>query len=470
MQEPEAPMVVPVGRLANYINRKLKADPKLKFLGVTGEVSNLRRPEMGHCYFDLKDRDALIACVAWASAAIQFPPFANGDLVTAFGGITTFEKRSTYQLDVVRVDAAGGVGHLQAAYEKLRLLLDAEGLFARPKRPLPPYPFTVALVSSAASDGARDFFAVRDRRAPHIAVKLVDTPVQGPNAPAEIVAALRRAAMLQPDVIVLARGGGSYEDLFTFSHESVVRALAAMPVPTVSAIGHNSDTPLCDLVADLRAATPTAAGELVLPERATLVARVDRTRSVLLRRVQNELRHERQALERFAVHSPLASAERFFGPRVQTLDAIGRDLRAHVERRVRERGERLVRAERSLARFEPTRKLAAERERVAALARRLDEALRAKTALGERIRTARMTLDALAARTLAAARQRYGITLAHLDGKNPEAILQRGYAIVSVDGRIVRDAAVVPPGAILRAQVARGTLTAIVETTDGDGG
>ncbi len=463
MQEPEAPFVVSVSRLANYVQKKLKADRRLQFLGIQGEVSNLRRQDNGTCYFDLKDRDALINCLAWSSAAMQFPPFENGAEIIAFGGITTFPKRSVYQLEVVRVEAAGGVGRLQAAYEELKKRLAREGLFDRPKRALPRYPFTVALVSSSTSDGARDFYAVRDRRAPHVAIRLVETPVQGPNAAVEIVAALRRAVAFQPDAIVLARGGGSYEDLFVFSDERVIRALAAMPIPTVSAIGHNSDTPLCDLVADLRAATPTAAGELVLPERDELVVRVKRARTALTLRVQNELRHEAQRLDRIAASSPLANIERFLGPRRQLLDVARRDVRTLAERSLRARGERLAPLARRLDRFEPSRNLAAERTRVARYAGRLDEAMRVRMAIGEKIPRARMQLDAFAFRRLAEARQRFAIVQARMDGNDPEAILQRGYAIVTVDGRIARDAETLPPGTVVAAKLARGTILARVE-------
>src|SRR5581483_8531477 len=247
--------VVGVSRLANYIAKSFERDKNLARLGVRGEISNLRTQPNGNVYFTLKDRDALLDCVAFSEAAAGFPALANGDQVVAYGNVQTYPKASRYQLRAYEVVAEGGIGVLHQRYEALKARLAAEGLFApERKRALPRYPFRVALVTSAAADGARDFVMQARARAPHVELAFFATPVQGERAAPEIVRAIQRANASGADILVVARGGGSYEDLFAFSDERVVRALAASRIPTVSAIGHEADAPLTDFVADVPAA------------------------------------------------------------------------------------------------------------------------------------------------------------------------------------------------------------------------
>ncbi len=209
--EPAPPYpVVPVWRLARYLAKKLDADPKLRRIGVRGEISGLTENANGNVYFDLKDRDALVKCIVWSDAAANLPPLANGQEIVAVGGVGTFAKRSNYQLVVTSVED-GGLGRLHAMYEALKRRLQAEGLFASErKRPVPRFPFRVALVSSRNANGAGDFLMQAKARAPHVAIEFFETPVQGDAAAPEIVRALARASAAAVDLIVLARGGGSY--------------------------------------------------------------------------------------------------------------------------------------------------------------------------------------------------------------------------------------------------------------------
>jgi hypothetical protein len=226
--------VVGVSRLANYIDTLLSRDKNLaQPFGVRGEISNYKLQNNGNVYFDLKDDRALLNCYAFAEPAAAFPPLADGALVIAYGSIGIFPKRSIYQLKVFEIVAEGGSGVLHQRYEALKKRLEAEGLFAEGRRrPLPRYPFRIALVTSPTADGARDFVTQAKARAPQVDVRRVETPVQGENAAGEIARAIgRAAAMRDVDIIVLARGGGSFEDLFAFSDERVVRALAASPMP-----------------------------------------------------------------------------------------------------------------------------------------------------------------------------------------------------------------------------------------------
>ncbi|HEY0392969.1 MAG TPA: exodeoxyribonuclease VII large subunit [Candidatus Elarobacter sp.] len=465
--------VVAVSRLANFIAGMFQRERAFARLGVRGEISNLRVQANGNAYFDLKDRDALLNCVAFSEAAATFPQLANGDEVVAYGGVQTYAKASRYQLRVFEVVAEGGAGALHRRYEALKARLAAEGLFApERKRPLPRFPFRVALVTSEAADGARDFRTQAHARAPHVEVIVVPTPVQGERAAPEIARAIARASAMDVDLIVVARGGGSFEDLFAFSEERVVRALAASRVPTVSAIGHEADAPLTDFAADHRAATPSAAAQTVLPRRDDLLALVAERSRTLLR-----------------------DADRALATRRQHVDGAARQLTGVARERVRRCGDRLVRLERRLSAAAPATRLAQRRGRfeqlrerlgrdVPALLRRRAERLATGAARLERAdpmqRVAReMTacglraerLDAAMVRFVERRRARFDTFAASLSGHNPEAILQRGYAIVEAeDGRPLTDAGLVPPGSLIRARLARGSLTARVEREGTHGG
>jgi exodeoxyribonuclease VII large subunit len=465
--------IVAVSRLANYIAGLFQRDRAFARLGVRGEISNLRLQANGNAYFDLKDRDALLNCVAFSEAAAMFPELANGDEVVAYGSVQTYAKASRYQLRVFEVVPEGGAGALHRRYEALKARLAAEGLFApERKRALPRYPFRVALVTSEAADGARDFRTQAQARAPHVEIVTVPTPVQGEKAAPEIVRAIARASALDVDLIVVARGGGSFEDLFAFSDERVVRALAASRVPTVSAIGHEADVPLTDFVADHRAATPSEAAQTVLPRRDELLALVAERNRTLLRDV-----------------------DRALAARRQHVDMTVRRLAGAARERVRRCGDRLVTLERRLAGAAPAARLAQRRGRFEQLRERLEhgvstvvrrrvERIAQYAARLERadptVRVARAAtvctgradrLDAAMQRFLERRNARFDKIAASLSGHDPDAILQRGYAIVMAeDGRPLTDAGLVPPGSVIRARLARGSLTARVEREGTHGG
>lgn len=463
--------IVPVWRLASYIKRKLDADPKLRRLGVRGEVSGLTEHANGNVYFDLKDREALVKCIAWSDVAASLPPLANGQEVVAVGSVGTFVKRSNYQLVVVAVEH-GGLGRLHAMYEALRRRLQDEGLFDDGrKRALPQFPFRVALVSSRNANGAGDFLMQAAARAPHVTIELFETSVQGENAAPEIVRALARASTAAVDLVVLARGGGSYEDLFVFNDERVVRALARCAHPTVSAIGHEADVPLTDFVADHRASTPSAAAQTVLPRRDDLLRGLAERTRALDRCIGRSVERSRRELQKIEVRSPLQSPQRLFDGRRQAVDVAASDLRGAFERRLRARAARLVALGARLEKCNPSVQLSRRRERLTLAAYRLAAGMQAGLAR-ERRRLADGAACIEPAHRMALVRRRAKLELvkAKLDGRDPTRILQRGYAIVSLDGFPVRDAASVPLGASISAQLARGRLTARVEATREDGG
>ncbi|MBI4539071.1 MAG: exodeoxyribonuclease VII large subunit [Gemmatimonadetes bacterium] len=254
-------------------------------LWVTGEVANWRRARSGHCYFTLKDRTSQLGCVMWRSDAERLPTDPDeGMTLRVFGTLTIYERKGEYQLVVRRLEGEGAEGLWRLAFEKLRAKLAAEGLLApERRRPLPRFPSTVGVVTSPAGAAMRDIITVIGRRAPWTRVVLCAARVQGEGAAAEIARAIRALATSGlVEVIIVGRGGGSVEDLWAFNEEPVARAIAECPVPVVSAVGHEVDVTIADLVADVRAPTPSAAAETVVPDRRAVADGLERLRAHLV--------------------------------------------------------------------------------------------------------------------------------------------------------------------------------------------
>ena len=461
-----APRVVGVARIADYLKRRIEADSNLRDVAVKGEVSNLSVSAKGYFNFDLKEGDAILRCFAWGDDAARFPKFGNGTAIVARGSVTTYRAKSSYQLQVRSIEGAG-LGDVHVLFEERKRKLTAEGLFdASRKRTPPAFPFRVALVSSRGANGALDFTTILRERAPHVEVVWCETTVQGPNAPNEIVAALGRASRADVDAIVLTRGGGSFEDLFAFSDEGVVRAVARARHPVISAIGHTADQQLCDFAADVHLETPSAAAKAIGSDarelRTRIAERLERARrSVSLRVERLEGR-----LSACLVRSRLSQPRLFLAPLAQRLDDVDAALASAATAAARARGERIDALRRRLEARDPSRRLAERSRALQGATLRLHAAFDARVATAQRRRDAidGRLANAIRARTERFAR-RIDVSTAHLLGKDPEAILQRGYAIVEYDEAIVRDPAAVPAGAMIVARVARGTLTARVEST-----
>ncbi len=255
-----------VSRLTQHIRTLLETDVTLQDVWVQGEISNLGRPASGHIYFTLKDAGASLRGVMWKGDARRLTlPLQDGMQIEAHGRIGVYEPQGQYQFyaDIIR---PVGEGLLYQEFLRLKAMLEAEGLFeAERKKLIPELPRTIGIVTSATGAALRDMLNTLRRRLPLVEVILAPSPVQGDEAPPGIVAALVALDQLEPDVILLARGGGSIEDLWAFNDERVVRAVAASNAPVISGVGHETDFTLCDFVADLRAPTPTAAAELATP-------------------------------------------------------------------------------------------------------------------------------------------------------------------------------------------------------------
>jgi exodeoxyribonuclease VII large subunit len=347
--------------LTRYLRQVIESDGMLQDVGVQGEISNLSRPSSGHIYFTLKDGSASLRCVMWKGDALRLRlPLRDGDSVQAHGRIGVYEVGGQYQLYADRIQPVGE-GALYQEFLRLKAALEAEGLFdpAR-KRELPALPKRIGIVTSPTGAALRDMLNTLRRRLPLVEVVLAPTPVQGEDAPPAIVAAVEALNhRTRPDVILLARGGGSIEDLWAFNDERVVRAVAASEAPVVTGVGHETDFTLADFVADLRAPTPTAAAELVTPVTVADLLAVART---LERRLADSLRERVRAYRGTvqALASRLGSvspARRILNDR-QRLDDQSRQMTLALSNRMRLDHARLQGLERRLAALSPLAVLA----------------------------------------------------------------------------------------------------------------
>ena len=419
---------------------------------VEGEISNLRNPDSGHLYFTLKEESAQIRVVMFRSSAklLRFRP-ENGLHVTVRGRITVYEDRGELQISAEFMEPKGA-GALQLAFEQLKARLQAEGLFeASRKKPIPPLPQRIGIITSPQGAALRDILNILARRHRSANVLIYPVQVQGDSAPGEVMAGLRyfhqdfrhSGAV---EVIIIARGGGSAEDLAGFNHEGLARAVADSKIPVISAIGHETDFTIIDFVADLRAPTPSAAAELVIRSRQEIEAQAED----LYRRLERGLRYRlliaRQELTERAQHGAFARMMDGIHRRQQKLDEQRFRLEK-AERQLLERCHRRCENVSSTVRhYDARRRLAAIRQQLQALVANL------AAATHTRLLGSRGTLDR---RT------------ASLEALSPVAILNRGYALVfDANGRLVKDAARLQAGDDLSARLARGRVRARVTATE----
>ncbi len=444
--------ILGVSDVTKAIRGAVRADPRLADLWVEGEIGRVTVSSAGHAYFALKDERNQLQCVWFRDDRLRSAFEAQAGIrVVAHGRIDLFEPQGALQLYVDSIQPSGH-GDLALRFEALKARLAAEGLFdAGRKRRLPDRPASIAVVTSASGAVWKDICHVLARRWPLGRVVLVAAQVQGDGAPASLVAALRkveryaaeRTAAGHPDeapaVTILARGGGSLEDLWSFNDEAVVRAVVGHALPVVCGVGHEADVTLADFAADVRAPTPSAAAEIVVPDRLAVAAslrtlgrRLDATAAERTRSARRAVDAERRALDRLGPAAQLATARE----RVGLL----------IDRATRAVGDRLVVGRHTSDRLGP-RLVSVLPGRLARVRGELDRFDR---------------IDPLAARRVAAARAVLGSATAALAVLGPQATLDRGYAIVrrAADGAIVRDPADAPAGTRLAIRVAHGELPA----------
>lgn len=289
-----------VSALTQYIKSMFQSEGLLRNVSVEGELSNYKMYASGHCYFTLKDETASLKGVMFKSRArlLRFQP-ENGMKVVATGEVSVYERDGAYQLYVERLLPVGA-GELSVAFEQLKARLAAEGLFNEEhKKPLPPFPRTIGIVTSLSGAVLRDIYRVSKRRDANVRLVLYPTLVQGEGAAPEIAAAIRFFNEKYPvDLLIVGRGGGSAEDLWAFNEEPVVRAIYDSVIPVISAVGHETDTTLSDYASDVRAATPSQAAELAVPETAALIRRIGECEMRLQKAVKSRLYYERERVER----------------------------------------------------------------------------------------------------------------------------------------------------------------------------
>lgn len=339
-----------ISQITGYLREIVDADPLLQDLWLTGEVSNYSRSKAGHIYFTLKDANAQLRCVLWRLQAARLAYLPNqGEAVLAHGYISIYEAGGNYQFYIDEIEPVG-IGRLYIAFEALKARLSEEGLFAvERKRPLPPFPRCLGLVTSPTGAALRDILNVLGRRYPLVRVILAPTLVQGAEAPEQIVAALKALeARPEVEVIIVARGGGSLEDLWAFNDERVARAIYAARVPVICGVGHETDYTIADFVADARAPTPSAAAEIAVPDQSALREKTTAYRARLAQWIQGSLRARRSALahaqQALAYRSPqgvLVQYRQRLDERLQRAATRMRHLIAWQQEQVRHRITRL---------------------------------------------------------------------------------------------------------------------------------
>ena len=388
-----------VSEITEHIRAIVESDGALRRVYVRGELSNYKIYPSGHHYFTLKDAGASIRCVMFRADAsrLRFRP-ENGMAVICSGRVAVYPRDGAYQLYVTAVQPEG-LGDLHAAYEQLKAKLLAEGLFAQEhKKPLPAMPEKIALITSGAGAAVQDMIRILGRRWPLTKILVMPVRVQGTEAPAEIAGAIRYANRWNvADLIITGRGGGSMEDLWAFNEEIVARAIYDCPIPVISAVGHETDFTIADFVADRRAATPSNAAEMAVPDLREILAGLDGMRQHLQTALSQHLQETRLAL--------------------MTL-------------------------EKRLAACDPNQRLTALEKRLGGAKMRLEHQMSQRiSALTPRLGMARIRLDGAAEQNLQRKMERLHRQKLHLQALNPEKVLERGYALVLDGGRVLPDRA-----------------------------
>lgn len=348
-----------VSQVNEYLKLRFEDDEFLNAIFIRGEISNYKLYPSGHHYFSLKDANGAIRCVMFKGSAfrLRFQP-KNGMKVIAFGRIAVYPRDGVYQL-YCETMTPDGVGDLHAAFEQQKEKLQAEGLFSLDrKQPLPKYPHRIAIITSAAGAALHDMLRILRKRYPLTVVKLLAVRVQGEEAPAEIAAAIRYANRFQvADLIITGRGGGSIEDLWAFNDERVAYAIADSNIPVISAVGHEPDVTIADFVADLRAATPSNAAELAVPDQTELKKALQAKNTLLITLMQRRLKQERQRVSALASARSLRSPLNYINDRRLLLDHTHQRLCAASQQLLNGKRERFVRLTAKLDAMSPLKVL-----------------------------------------------------------------------------------------------------------------
>lgn len=431
-----------VSQLTKYLKLKFDRDPYLQTVYLTGELSNFRL-RSGHQYFSLKDDQAVIDAVMFRSqfSKVKFTP-EEGMKLCVTGHVGLYERSGRYQIYIDTMEP-DGVGSLYLAFEQLKKKLNAEGLFSRPKKAVPLFPRRIAVVTSLNGAVIRDINTTVRRRYPIAQVVLFPTVVQGEKAAADIARQIKRAGERGDfDTLIIGRGGGSIEDLWPFNEEVVARAIADCPLPVISSVGHETDTTIADLVADQRAATPTAAAELATPQRLdnTLMLISD-FQQRLYNTIRAQIDFEKKQLAKLTGSYIFQQPTRLYENYAQKVDQLTQQLRQQQERRLTNAANDVAQVYNRLLAYNPQRLVDQERLTVQQLAARLQTAAQAKT---------QQTAQQLQALTK------------QLHSLDPLKIMERGYTYVTRNGKVVNQAAQLNTGEPLLLHFADGEVTVTI--------
>ncbi|EGP20830.1 exodeoxyribonuclease VII large subunit [Halomonas sp. TD01] len=439
----ETPQALSVSQLNQRAKQTLERE--VGEVWVEGELSNVSRPASGHIYFTLKDDRAQIRCALFRQRArFVAAPMRDGDQVKLRGRVSLFEPRGDYQLIADAVQAAG-LGELLAAFERLKVQLESEGVFAN-ARPLPFPPRKILILSSASGAAIRDVLAVLAARWPLADVTLIPVPVQGAEAAPAMISALgllNRQARLDPDqdVVLITRGGGSLEDLWAFNNEHLARAIFHSRLPVMSAVGHEVDTTLADSAADMRAPTPSAAAERLVPDQQALKHQLSQLENRLRRAMQARLERDSQRLD--TLRARLRHPGEQLNRQRQYVSALTQRLQRAMQQSVQQQQTRVTQLSKRLASQDMARLHRTEQERVSQLQRRLASTI-------QRALEVRQALLSSAAR--------------ELNAVSPLAVLGRGYAIAQDEkGHVIRRAEDTEPGQKLSLRLGEGRLSVEVK-------
>lgn len=431
-----------VSQLTKYLKLKFDRDPYLQTVYLTGELSNFRL-RSGHQYFSLKDDQAVIDAVMFRSqfSKVKFTP-EEGMKLCVTGHVGLYERSGRYQIYIDTMEP-DGVGSLYLAFEQLKKKLNAEGLFSRPKKAVPLFPRRIAVVTSLNGAVIRDINTTVRRRYPIAQVVLFPTVVQGEKAAADIARQIKRAGERGDfDTLIIGRGGGSIEDLWPFNEEVVARAIADCPLPVISSVGHETDTTIADLVADQRAATPTAAAELATPQRLdnTLMLISD-FQQRLYNTIRAQIDFEKKQLAKLTGSYIFQQPTRLYENYAQKVDQLTQQLRQQQERRLTNAANDVAQVYNRLLAYNPQRLVDQERLTVQQLAARLQTAAQAK------IQQTAQQLQALTKQ---------------LHSLDPLKIMERGYTYVTRNGKVVNQAAQLNTGEPLLLHFADGEVTVTI--------
>ncbi|RRJ66463.1 exodeoxyribonuclease VII large subunit [Paenibacillus oralis] len=444
--------ILTIKELNRYIKMKLDSDRLLSEVWIRGEISNFTHHSSGHMYFTLKDESSRIKCIMFASynQRLPFRP-KEGAKVIARGNVTVYERDGQYQFYATHMQP-DGIGSLYLAFEQLKQKLEAEGLFApERKRPLPRFPRTIGVVTSPTGAAVRDILTTLQRRYPQAAVILYPVLVQGKGAAPSIIKAIRVLnAMGEADVLIVGRGGGSLEELWAFNEEQVARAIYESAVPVISAVGHETDFTIADFVADLRAATPTAAAELAVPHTAELRALLRQREQVLQQGLQHRLQQARDRLRRLQRSPALQQPRRSLLQHAERLDRLSMRLASRMETRLTLSGASHGRLHQRLLRYHPQEALRFAKRRRQEADRLLRQAMLG--ALKEKSRLLQ-----------AGIRQ--------LDALSPLKVMGRGYSLVYDERgeKLIKTLADVEPGDSVKVKMTDGVLDCQVRSMTREG-